>query len=259
MQHFSKKSSSKLGYSTRCKECCAKAHKAWYMKNRNDQLKKMRAAEVNRRNDPAWIEKLKSKSKADYANNKERHSEIMRCNYLLKKAEYRKRNDAYRTQNKEQVTEWSRLWSTQRRKEDVNFRLRKTLRGRLKAAIKNNQKTGSAVRDLGCSVEELKIYLESKFQPGMTWENWSLHGWHIDHIIPLSLFNLSDRDQLRKACHYTNLQPLWAKDNLSKGATVETSSYISKWLFLKEKTKIELDKNEQNSESKQLQDEESRE
>jgi hypothetical protein len=86
----------------------------------------------------------------------------------------------------------------------------------LNAAIKNNQKIGSAVKDLGCSIEELKIYLESKFQEGMSWDNWSLKGWHIDHIKPLASFDLTDRNQLIQAYYYTNLQPLWAKDNMAK-------------------------------------------
>ena len=74
---------------------------------------------------------------------------------------------------------------------------------------------------MGCSVEELKKYLESKFYPHsetgeiMSWENYG--EWHIDHRKPLKMFNLSKREELLKACHYTNLQPLWAKDNLIKG------------------------------------------
>ena len=84
-------------------------------------------------------------------------------------------------------------------------------------ALKGNYKNGSAVKDLGCSIDELKTYLESKFQLGMTWDNWSKDGWHIDHIKPLSSFDLTDKKQLLEACHYTNLQPLWATDNLSKG------------------------------------------
>ncbi len=99
---------------------------------------------------------------------------------------------------------------------DINFILKKRLRSRLLRALKSNYKTGSAVKDLGCSVEEFKIYLESKFKDGMTWENRNL--WHIDHIKPLSKFDLTNREQLLKACHYTNLQPLWAEDNLKKQA-----------------------------------------
>ena len=84
-------------------------------------------------------------------------------------------------------------------------------------AIKTNAKAGSAVRDLGCTIPELKAHLEAQFQPGMTWDNWSLKGWHIDHIKPLTSFDLTNREQFLQACHYTNLQPLWASENLSKG------------------------------------------
>jgi hypothetical protein len=99
---------------------------------------------------------------------------------------------------------------------DIQFRISTILRSRLGKAIKDEFKIGSAIKDLGCSITELKSYLESKFLTGMTWDNYGLDGWHIDHIKPLSAFNLSDKKQILEACHYTNLQPLWAKDNLSK-------------------------------------------
>lgn len=63
---------------------------------------------------------------------------------------------------------------------------------------------------------ELRAHLETRFLPGMTWENYG--AWHIDHVRPLASFDLTDRAQLLQACHYTNLQPLWARDNRSKGA-----------------------------------------
>lgn len=87
-------------------------------------------------------------------------------------------------------------------------------------AMKKNSKHGSAVRDLGCSIEEFKTHLESKFQHGMTWENYGRKGWHIDHIKPLSSFDLTDGEQLKIACNYKNMQPLWWNDNLSKGSHV---------------------------------------
>jgi hypothetical protein len=68
---------------------------------------------------------------------------------------------------------------------------------------------------LGCTVNELAEYLESKFLPGMSWENRKL--WHIDHIRPLASFDLTDPAQQRLAFHYANLQPLWARDNIRKG------------------------------------------
>lgn len=114
------------------------------------------------------------------------------------------------------------LYSRERYTTDESYRLVCVLRARLRAAIKNNVKTGSAVRDLGCSIEELKIHLEKQFQSGMAWENYG--DWQIDHIIPLSSFDLTDRRHVLKACHYSNLQPLWAKDNQSKGSTVPNPS-----------------------------------
>jgi hypothetical protein len=107
-------------------------------------------------------------------------------------------------------------WEKKRCETNISYRIKVRLRGRLNSAIKHGCKSGSAVRDLGCTIEELKIYLESKWLPGMNWENHTLIGWHIDHIIPLASFDLTNREQLLKACHYTNLQPLWAKDNIAK-------------------------------------------
>ena len=107
-----------------------------------------------------------------------------------------------------------------RMREDISRKLKVDLRCRLNRALKGNYKAGSAVRDLGCSVEEFKAHLESQFLPGMSWNNHTIGGWHIDHIEPLSKFNLSDIEELKQACHYSNLQPLWAKDNLKKGDKV---------------------------------------
>lgn len=99
----------------------------------------------------------------------------------------------------------------------LNDKIATRLRNRLNRAIELTSKTGSAVTDLGCSIDEFRIYLESKFQPGMSWDNHAIDGWHIDHIIPLASFNLSDYEQLKLACHYTNMQPMWWRKNLSKG------------------------------------------
>jgi hypothetical protein len=102
---------------------------------------------------------------------------------------------------------------------DPVFKLRHIIRNRLNCAIKRNYKSGSAIKSLGCSVEFLKKHIEALFEPGMTWQN---HGqWHIDHIVPLNHFDLTDSLQLQKACHYTNLQPLWKCDNIKKGANYE--------------------------------------
>ena len=70
---------------------------------------------------------------------------------------------------------------------------------------------------MGCSIEELKIHLEKQFRDGMSWNNYGMYGWHIDHIKPCSAFDLTDLEQQKICFHYSNLQPLWAKENLSKG------------------------------------------
>ena len=109
-------------------------------------------------------------------------------------------------------------WEADQMKNNPIYALKKRLRDRLRKAIKNNYKAGSAVRDLGCSVEYFKEYIESKFTEGMSWNNWCVGGWVLDHIIPLNAFDLTDREQLLKAVHYTNMQPLWEDDNLRKAA-----------------------------------------
>lgn len=125
----------------------------------------------------------------------------------------------YRLKTKEKQKEYNKR-AYERRKlryaNDINFKLASRLRNRLNMALRKDSKAGSAVSDLGCSIDNLKKHLESKFQPGMTWDNWTVDGWHIDHIIPLSSFNLTDPVEFKKACHYTNLQPLWWKQNLDK-------------------------------------------
>ena len=173
-----------------------------------------------------WRKENKEKIKAYHKDRKttsayQADKEYAKNYYLNNKEKCKAQNRVYRQNNKDKLNQLNR----ERRKKliltDINFKLRINLRHRLKEALKGNFKSGSAVNDLGCSIEQLKIHLESKFQEGMSWDNWSFKGWHLDHIKPLSSFDLTDRNQLLQACHYTNLQPLWAKENLSKGNKVK--------------------------------------
>lgn len=132
----------------------------------------------------------------------------------------------YKPKNKEAANKYTREWRQRNREKcksyDRNrsrpqeYMLALRLRQRLYAALRNQYRNGSAVRDLGCSIHEFKLYIESKFQSGMSWSNYGRTGWHIDHIKPLASFNLSNKAELRAAVHYTNLQPMWALDNLKK-------------------------------------------
>jgi hypothetical protein len=116
---------------------------------------------------------------------------------------------------------------------DINFRLATYLRNRTRSAIKNNQRSGSAVADLGCSIEDLKRYIEDQFVDEMNWDNWgNKRGcWSIDHILPLSNANLSDRKEFLKVSHYTNLRPMWHIGNIKKSN--KTEDYSDPGIFVK--------------------------
>ena len=102
---------------------------------------------------------------------------------------------------------------------NVQHRISKNLRTRIWEVLKRNVKSGSTIDLMGCKPSDLMRHLETKFQIGMIWENYG--SWHIDHIIPCSYFDLTNPEEQAKCFHYTNLQPLWAKENLSKGNKYE--------------------------------------
>lgn len=103
-----------------------------------------------------------------------------------------------------------------RRQIDINYKILDNLRGRIFKAVRFNLKSARTLALIGCSVEELKSHLEGKFQKGMTWDNYGFYGWHIDHIKPCYEFDMSKPEQQAICFHYTNLQPLWAGDNLRR-------------------------------------------
>jgi len=126
-------------------------------------------------------------------------------------------SNVYKITRKDKIRIEQNNWQKKARKEREIFILAQNMRARIRLALKNNQKQGSTLEALDCSFEQLKKHLESKFQPEMSWDNYGKNGWHIDHIKPLSIFNLKDNEQYKEAFRYTNLQPLWAEDNLKKG------------------------------------------
>lgn len=126
-----------------------------------------------------------------------------------KNPEYRKKEYQY-----------SIKYQANRRKSDLVFKIGNNLRTRIGNFIRKKEfnKTNKTLDWLGCSFNEFKKYLEERFQEGMTWDNYGIHGWHVDHIIPLS--TAKTEEDLPKLFHYTNLQPLWAIDNIKKGASI---------------------------------------
>ena len=143
------------------------------------------------------------------------------CN--LKKREWAEKNkdrvieqrNRHYQENKDKRSESDKI----KRMTDPLHDMKIRVRNRINVAIKRGKfsgKTNGTLEIIGCSWDDLKIFIESKFTEGMTWENRGK--WHIDHIIPLS--SAKTIEEMIQLCHYSNLQPLWANDNISKGAKI---------------------------------------
>jgi hypothetical protein len=101
---------------------------------------------------------------------------------------------------------------------DGNHKFSNSFRSRISHALKGNKRDGRVEELLGCSVPEGRKHIESTWEPGMSWSNHSLRGWHIDHIRPCASFDFSRKEDQSACFSYKNLQALWAKENLKKGA-----------------------------------------
>ena len=166
-----------------------------------------------------YPEKRKKTISLYYQNNKE--SELLRFKeYKEKNPEKRKETcEKYVKNNKDKINEYSKNWKKMQRIINPQYKLISNLRERTKDYLeyKKNNKNTKIYNVIGCSSEFLKEYLEKKFAKGMSWDLMGKY-IHIDHIIPLS--SAKTEEEIYKLCHYTNLQPLWAEDNLSKGSKV---------------------------------------
>lgn len=176
-------------------------------------------------------EKIKQYHKEKWALNKE-HGRDKRREYYLKNAEKikeRQRNynkhttiersiyaKEYRDKNRQKTIQSSCNYIKKRIAVDPIFKLKKNLKCRIVNALKRNSwKKDSSTRDiLGADCAFVKKYIERQFEKGMTWKNHGVYGWHLDHIIPIS--TAQTKEDLLILCHYTNLQPLWAKENIIK-------------------------------------------
>lgn len=191
-----------------CSECMNANGRKWARENRGRATAKSRAwRKCNR-------EQVRDAASAWRAQNPEKTRAYSKRYYSKNAPEIRSKSKAFKSANRALV----RSYENTRRATNTNVRLAHVLRSRLHDALRRGPKRGSAVSLLGCTIDEALSHIEALFQPGMSWENWALDGWHIDHIKPLATFDLTDPRQLAQACHYTNLQPLWARDNQSKGA-----------------------------------------
>jgi Prasinovirus endonuclease VII len=153
------------------------------------------------RKDDAERQRIRRAEKGDLINAQRRAA------YEINGAAIRKKNLKWRKKN------WAQVAESRRRPQ---YAIASIGRAKVLRLLKL-QKSPRAEQLIGCSMEEFKRHLESLFKPGMAWNNHGRTGWQIDHIRPCSSFNLLDREELMKCFHYTNLQPLWGKENMSKG------------------------------------------
>lgn len=174
-----------------------------------DEKRKLWKSKYNKEYRIKNLEKIKFRQRKLRLENPEKYREKEKARDPEKEKLRRK---IYNKNNRPKINEYVR----NRYQNDTQYRLTCVLRNRLYSTTRYKRKAGSAVKDLGCTLGEFKIYLESKFLKGMSWDNWTYKGWHIDHIIPLSSFDLTKEEEFKKAVHYTNLQPMWSMDNHRK-------------------------------------------
>lgn len=182
-------------------------------------------------------EKSLARSKAYYAANKERLKANRKAGRQAnltqeksKQAAYRKANPhiarAYYLANKSARHKWAAAYLRRRAEENPSFRMYRRVVRKMNDALAKHlagrrvTSKSQIVGWLGCEWTEFMSHIERQFAPGMTWQNHGHSGWHFDHIRPLSSFDLTDDGQLKQACHFTNVQPLWAADNVRKGAKI---------------------------------------
>ena len=205
---FSKDKQKKDGIYPSCKECESKAGRIYYTNNKEKESKRKKIYYINNK------EKIDKRNKFWFINNKEEIRKKSKIYYEKNKVNCLSRAKIYRKNNREAFNKTARIYEAMRLKTDPMFKLKKLLRDRTSKAFKHKgyKKTSKTQEMLGVDWEVCKAHIERQFKKGMNWSNYG--EWHIDHIIPLS--SAKNEKDLRKLCHYRNLQPLWAVDNLSK-------------------------------------------
>jgi hypothetical protein len=208
LENFSKDKRAKNGLCCSCKDCQSKYRE----KNKE---------EINRKQNKYYKENKEEISQCVKKYRKQNREKINKHNkeYRLRnKEKLKKRRKKYLEENRKKVNKRQNECRKEKRKNDIIFKLSCNLRGSIHRAIKYGYKTESTQELLGCTWEEVLIYIESLFLPGMTWENWTNDGWHLDHIRPVASFDLTDPEQQKLCCHYTNLRPIWAEENYCKSS-----------------------------------------
>jgi hypothetical protein len=200
-QDFNRNKKERSGFRNECRECQVAESTKYRTSNHEKEL---------------------LRSKHYRLRNKEQNRQRLQ-RWRQKNREYvRQRDNAYNAKNRERVNEIARRYH-RRKQADPQFRLENAMRACVYAGLTGCRKGWrNTFALLGYTVEELRAHLEAKFKPGMTWDNYGRYGWHVDHRRPLASFDYKTPEcpSFKEAWALENLQPLWAQENISKGAKI---------------------------------------
>ena len=204
LSKFHKDKYSKDEFSSWCKECV----KQYYLQNK---------------------EKIQKRTKECYKENKEQINKRHKKYRYINKEKIKKQQKDWRDKNKEKIAKrmkrwnkenkikirkWTREYQKNRKKKNINFKISSNLRTRINIAIRKSDKSLSTMFLIGCEIDYLMFHIQEQFTHGMNWNNYGQ--WHIDHKLPCASYNLNIPSEQQKCFNYTNLQPLWAIDNIRK-------------------------------------------
>jgi len=203
---FSKQKGSKDRLNCWCKDC----HKEYSQKRYQQNSK-----HINKQAQKYYQQNLEQNKKRNKKYYKEHHQEMSEYykEHCQEISEYQKE---YRKTHHEHRRSYSRKYYCKKRQEDVKFRLNENMRTAIWRSLKGNKAGKHWETLLGCTLNELQICMEKQFTEGMSWDNYGM--WHIDHRIPISAFNFSSPEHLdfKRCWALSNLQPMWASENLRK-------------------------------------------
>ena len=174
-----------------------------YQKNNKEKIK------IN-------TQKWQHNNKEYFKKYREKNEEKIKAYSLKYSKENKEKIKEYNEKNIEKIRENKRRYQ-EKNKTNINYIIKKRLRERVRVLLKKQSRNKHTIELLGCDIDIFKTYFKNKFINGMTWDKFMNGEIHIDHIIPCCKFNLINENQQNQCFHYRNLQPLWAKDNLSKG------------------------------------------
>jgi hypothetical protein len=233
---YHKRTGKRCGVQSKCKECTAAYKKQRYWSNHEAELAKHTKSRLK----PENVQQRKGyyeKNKEQYI---ERHNRYMsdeekrQRKLQLSAKRYQENKEEIRARHKRnyerpEAKERLRERHHERKVQDVDYVIKRRLRFRLRHIVDRlgnpNAKMKSMIELIGCDLETFKQHIESLFTEGMTWEAVLKGEIHMDHKKPCALFDLSVLENQQACFHYTNIQPLWGPDNLSKGARYQSTPH----------------------------------